>query len=87
MTKTRIQGYLCDRCVRKILIGFGSIMNASNTLSQGGQGGRHGKTGHGGQGAGHGRTGAGHGEHPPPGHTEQGLRSLHDAIHGFVEYG
>lgn len=57
------------------------------TLSHGGQGGRHGNTGGGGQGLGHGRTGAGHGEHPPPGHTEQGPKLLHDAIQGFVEYG
>lgn len=57
------------------------------TLSQGGQGGRHGNIGHAGQGSGHGRTGAGHGEQPPPGHTEQGLRSLRDATHGLVVYG
>ena len=55
------------------------------TLSHGGQGGRHGNTGGGGQGLGHGRTGAGHGEHPPPGHTEHGLKLLHDEIQGFVE--
>lgn len=57
------------------------------TLSHGGHGGKHGSTGGGIQGAGHGRTGAGHGEHPPPGQTEQGLRSFREATHGFVEYG
>lgn len=57
------------------------------TLSQGGHGGKHGKTGGAGQGAGHGRTGAGHAEQPPPGHTEHGLMSLHDDTQGFVEYG
>lgn len=57
------------------------------TLSQGGHGGKHGKNGGAGHGSGHGRTGAGHGEHPPPGHTEQGLRSLQEATHGFVVYG
>lgn len=56
-----------------------------HTLSQGGQGGRQGSTGLGMHGGGHGLTGAGHGEHPPPGQTEQGPRLFHDAAHGFVE--
>lgn len=46
-----------------------------------------GRTGGGGQGVGQGRTGAGQGEQPPPGHVEQGDKSLHDATQGFVEYG
>lgn len=80
LTYIRIQGYLFDKF-------SDHVYENAFTLSHGGQGGRHGRTGGGGHGAGHGRTGAGHGEHPPPGHTEHGLRSLQDATHGFVVYG
>lgn len=56
-------------------------------MSHGGQGGKQGRTGGCTHGEGQGRTGAGQGEHPPPGQTEHGRKSLCDPTQGLVENG